>query len=306
MKTSIQHSVLGKNASLEENLKLIAEAGFEAVDLSITGNMLPWEEGIFTTPFSSEFAEHFKNVAATIADNGLELYQTHAPYCRPFQCDANSYATVLQQTIRAVYATAYMNCKYIIAHPVIHPDFNYGNNREQGIQANLKYFSAIVPALKDTGVIMCIENLYWGEVGQGKVSNACSSAEQLSEVIDTLNKTYGPYFAACLDTGHAVAAGQDPLEMLQMLGSRTRALHLHETWGLLDDHLFPGTTGNIDWEAFCKVLSEIGYDGAVTLEVIFYPENSFTKVASYEDYCKATLKMLSDVAHSLVETAKKN
>ena len=306
MKTSIQHSVLGKNVSLEENLKSIAMAGFEAVDLSVTGNVITWEDGIFTDPFNSEFVDYFKKVAATVAENGLELYQTHAPYCRPFQCDANSYATVLRQTIRAVYATAYMNCKYIVAHPIIHPDFNRDNNREQGIQANLKYFSALVPVLKETGVIMCIENLYWGEVGQAKVSNACSGADQLIEVIDTLNATHGPYFAACLDTGHAVAAGHDPVEMLRLLGKRIRSLHLHDSWGLLDDHLFPATAGNLDWNDFCKVLGEIGYDGAFNFEVIFYPQNSFIKADSYEAYCAATLKMLSDVAHSMVELAEKD
>lgn len=305
MKISIQHTALGKNTPLEDRLALIAGAGFEAIDLSITANRIPWEEGIFTDPFSSEFAEHFRNIAAAIAAHGLELYQTHAPYCGTSQYDADAYATVLQQTIRAVYATAYMNCKYIVAHPVMHPDFNNGSHREQAVQANLAYFSALAPALQDTGVVMCIENLYRGEFGQKKVANACSDAEQLAEVIDTLNKTHGPHFAACLDTGHAVVAGQDPLAMLRLLGSRTRTLHLHESWGLLDDHLFPGTTGNMDWEAFCQILSDIGYEGAFNLEVIFYPQNHFTKEASYEAYGKATLKMLSDTAHALVETAAK-
>ena len=304
MKTSVQHSVLGKDVSIEKAMKMIADAGYEAVDLSITQNMISWEEGIFTDAHSPAFAEYFKEVAATVAEQGLELYQTHAPYCPPFRCNAEAYAAILQQTIRSVYATAYMNCKYIVAHPVLHPDFNEGQNREQAIQANLKYFGALAPVLKETGVVMCIENLYFGIIGQPKISNACSGADQLIEVIDTLNATYGPYFAACLDTGHAVAAGQDPVELLRMLGNRTRALHLHETWGLLDDHLFPATTGNINWNDFCKILGEVGFEGAFNLEMIFYPKNSYIKSVSYDAYCSATLKMLSDVAHSMVEIAE--
>lgn len=304
MKTSIQNSIVNKRVAAEKALELLSEAGFEAVDFSVTGNMIPWEEGPFTDPTAPEFREYFRKIRAAADRQGLELYQTHAPYCRPFQCDPDLYAALQKQIIRSVYATADMDCRYIVAHPILYPEFNNGARREEAIRTNLEFFGQLAPVLKETGVVMCIENLYWGLVGKAKVSNACSDAGQLIEVIDTLNGIHGPLFAACLDTGHAICAGHDPVAMLRALGGRTRALHLHESWGLLDDHLFPATTGDLDWNEFCRVLGETGYEGTLNFEAILYPQNAYTDEAAYEAFRDAALKMLSGVARSLAKIAE--
>jgi len=303
MKIATQTGVIDRAYGAAVTIKMIADAGFEAMDYSLTGKAIPWNEGIFTDPFGAEFIAYFKSAAKAVTDHGIEICQTHAPYCRPFCCDPDAYTKVLQQTIRAVYATAYMNCPYIVVHPILHPDFNNGQNREQGILANLKYFNALAPALKDTGVIMCIENLYWGELNKPKIANACSDAEQLGEVIDTLKQMHGPYFAACLDTGHAVISGNDPSQMLRALGNRVCTLHLHDTYGIFDDHLLPGK-GVINWQEFMQTLTEIGYKGTFNFEVDTYLED-FAKDIYNKAVMEDAIKLLYTVGRSMLKMTEK-
>ena len=299
MKLSAQHGAIAKKYGLEGSLKILADAGFEAVDFSITGNVLSWDEGFLTDASNPEFAEYFKNIGKIASDNNIEVCMTHAPYCPPFCADPKAYAAVQQQTIRAVYATGYMGSPYIVVHPVLHPDFNNGQNKERCMKTNVDYFSAIVPALKDTGVIMCIENLYWGERKDPKIPNACTTANQLAELIDTLNDMHGQHFAACLDTGHAIISGQNINEMLQVLADRTCTLHIHDNHGILDEHMAPGT-GIIDWKGVVRTLNAIDYKGCFNFETDAYWDD-FRKDFFGRSVMEDAAKLLYTMGRSMVK-----
>lgn len=297
LKISAQHSSI--SFGYEEALKVLSEAGFEAVDLSVTGRVIAWDESFFTDVTSPEFAAFFLNIGKCAKDNNLEVCMTHAPYCATTISDMGAYAKVQQQTIRAVYATKYTGSPYIVCHPVMHSDFNNGQNKERCLQTNVDYFSALVPALKETGVVVCIENLFMSQQGQPKIPNACSKAEDLAELIDTLNEMHGPYFAACLDTGHALIVGEEPCHMLKVLGSRTKVLHVHDNKGVQDDHTAPGT-GIIDWEKLMKTLKEVGYNGCFNFETDCY-WLSFKKSYFNQQVMVSAAKLLYDMGRSLLE-----
>ena len=101
-------SAIHHKYSVEDSIKMIAEVGFEAMDYSLTGRGVPWEEGVFTNPSDPEFAAYFRRAAAVATGHGVEIYQTHAPYCRPNCTDPGAYAILQKQIIRAVYATKYL------------------------------------------------------------------------------------------------------------------------------------------------------------------------------------------------------
>lgn len=265
MKISTQFGKLTKTFGMEGSIRILANAGFEAMDLSVTGNMIPWEEGFFTDVNAPEFTEHFENIAKIAEKYGVRIGMTHAPYCMTWWDDPEAYALVQQQTIRAIRATGIMKCPYIVAHPVLHSDFNNGQNKERALQTNLDYFGVLAPFLKENNVVMCIENLYFGERPNPKIPNSCTSAEQMVELIDKLNQMHGNCFAACLDSGHATISGQDPIHMLKVLRDRLRVLHIHDNYGTIDNHVLPGY-GVIDWKLFMKTLGEIGYQGDFNFE----------------------------------------
>ena len=290
MKISTSTISVIKTRGLETGMKALADAGFEAIDYSLTQNALPLDIDFLQNASSDEFSAHFKSIARTIHASGLEIGQCHAPYGSTTVDTFEIYEPLLHHTIRSIYAAGYMEAPCIVAHPVLHRDFCNGQNRDHGIQATIEYFSAMAPALKATGVIMCIENLFF-TVGKGlpKATNICSDSDDLCTVIDTLNDMHGPHFAACVDTGHAVIAHQDPCQLLTALGSRTKALHIQDNRGMKDDHLLP-VQGMIHWKDVAQTLGKVGYQGTFNFEVtpIFtnlppevYPQDAFLQACRF-------------------------
>lgn len=80
--------------------------------------------------------------------------------------------------------------------------------------------------------------------------------------------------AACLDVGHAISNGDDPLQALAALGNRLAGLHLHDALppdpaaghGTGRAHL-PLGKGRLDVEALLGALAAMGFAGPVVLEV---------------------------------------
>ena len=301
----ISTSVFGviKTYGLDDGLKMLANAGFEAIDYSMTQNSMNWDEPLFQDPFSPAFAEHFRGIAESVKNSGLEMYQCHAPYASVTISDPNFYAHLQKQIIRSIYAAKYMDCPNIVAHPVLHKDFCNGKNKELARQASLEHFSAMVPALRETGVTMCIENLlFWPSEDYPLMRNACSEGEELRYIIDTLNDMHGPLFAACVDTGHAIAVRQDPAEMLRTLGHRIRVLHLQDNYGVWDDHLIP-SMGIVDWKSVATALGEIGYTGTLNFEVTKHFTNLPRDIYSQETFQHAC-NLLYAIGRSLADIAE--
>lgn len=298
MKTSVAGRLPLKLYGVEGGIKLLADAGFEAVDYPLyMAAITPWDEGFFKDPFDPDFKKYFKDTAEVIARHGMELYQSHAPYLYPNRSDPKEYAMLLEKVIRSIYASGYMDCPNTVTHPVLHPDFHNGQNRERAIRTNVEFFGAMVPALKETGVTMCIENLFWGDRDQPKTANACSDGGQLACLIDTLNDLYGPHFAACLDTGHAAVSGNDPCRMIRELGHRVRVLHLQDNKGVMDDHMMPGM-GVVNWPEFLSAMREIGYSGTFNFEVYF---NDYEKDIYNKAVHQAACELLCHIGRSLAD-----
>ena len=107
----------------------------------------------------------------------------------------------------------------------------------------------------------------------------------------------GNTLAACLDTGHALAAGERPERFAAHLGPRLGHVHLKEgrqpalherVLGrrlrrrllVTPEPVFPGT-GELDVRALRSALAEIGFDGWVTVEHEGDdPENALTTLAT--------------------------
>lgn len=73
----------------------------------------------------------------------------------------------------------------------------------------------------------------------------------------------------CVDTGHVLRSGEDPVDWVKALGNRVRGVHLKDVkdgkqWTVLGK-------GDLRLEAFIKALREIGFKGVFSLE---YEENA--------------------------------
>ncbi|MFO0691860.1 MAG: sugar phosphate isomerase/epimerase [Myxococcota bacterium] len=79
-----------------------------------------------------------------------------------------------------------------------------------------------------------------------------------------------PNFGACVDTGHFIRSGEDPVEALRRLGARVHGVHLkdHVEAGFFASGCLLGE-GRLDLVACFRALREIGFrpDGALSLEL---------------------------------------
>ena len=119
---------------------------------------------------------------------------------------------------------------------------------------------------------------------------ACSHHDDFKAHLDLLDREV---FCACVDIGHAEMAGLDTnsATMLQTLGDRVEALHIHDNDCVHDKHGLP-FTGDICFAPMIEALKQINYQGDITLEadrfmsslpVELYPQGArfMAEVANY-------------------------
>jgi len=120
---------------------------------------------------------------------------------------------------------------------------------------------ALADHSRDTGVVLCVENMPPG-VHPG------SRMVDLAALITDLGR---PELALALDTGHARIVS-DPHSETVAAGPWLRTTHVHDNNGRQDSHLPPGQ-GSIDWDAWARSLEMVGYRGPIMLECIRHLRN---------------------------------
>lgn len=89
-------------------------------------------------------------------------------------------------------------------------------------------------------------------------------SEFIIRLIDTVQRTNVGFN---LDTGHAFRYQEGYLpELIRKIGKRLITTHIHDNFGLNDDHQMPGM-GRIDWNGVLAALQETGYQGALMMEM---------------------------------------
>jgi len=74
-----------------------------------------------------------------------------------------------------------------------------------------------------------------------------------------------PQAGALLDTGHAHMNGWNIATVVQKLGARLQACHIHDNDGSADQHLYVGR-GSIDWSGFFQAVRDSAADMTLVFE----------------------------------------
>lgn len=297
------HNILTR-FGMRKAFDIIADAGFEAIDYGMF-HLSPNKE-VFTKYSDKRFSNYFRDVKKEASARGLEICQCHAPF--PLKVyDEEKDTVLLECAKKSIYAAAYMECPNIVIHPAMKGSFRHGRNYNECRRTNFEFYSAMVPALRETGVTLCIENMFAGDGEQGKlVATTCSRSEWMIDFIDGLNEIHGGnMFAACLDTGHANISGSGASDMALELRNRLKILHIHDCDGLTDMHQAPGF-GKINWREFISALREIGYSGTLSFEA----DSFFGQWANNELYgeavCRALAKTLYTIGRNFADLIENN
>lgn len=282
-KTSTEINSAARIIGEERAIEYIAKAGFDAYDLSMF-EMARYDKSSGTLactghPLSGReylaFARRLKHVAD---ESGIVCNQSHAPFPTSADC-------VRDKLMRAIECTAEAGGRYCIIHPA---------NRATP-EENAEFFSTLIPYARDCGVIIATENMWnWDREADHAVDAACSSPESFVRHIDLLNGE----ICACLDIGHAemYGLGTSAPEMIEALGHRLMALHLHDNDLKRDRHQIP-FAGSIDFSAVVRSLKKIGYTGYMTLEADthlkgFTPENVYSGICELSSAARRLADMM--------------
>lgn len=262
LKLITQHQSAEVLFGLDEGIRKILAAGFDGVDYTFANSQKT--EDLLALP-DGERRDFMKSLRATVEDAGGFVGQMHAPFSN-FNGDPAADRKLVDDLKKAVDVAVVLGCPVIVVHPVIMDEWLYDRCMQERREANLKMFSALIPALKGTGVRAAVENIFRYDRWHNCCPTAASFPEEQGSFVDALNEEAGEdLFTACLDMGHAMLLKRTPAEFIRVLGSRLGAVHVQDLDGIHDLHNAP-YTGIIDWQETMDALRENGFSGCLSLE----------------------------------------
>ena len=284
MYISTEINSFSKYGEIKSVLKLLKDSGFDAYDFSMFAEKWLGENSFLASDDYLGKAKDLRVFADTI---GLVCNQAHAPFPTVITEDILSVgvyreeynARMRVQIERAIEVAGILGVKVLVVHPCNH------YNAEQ----NATLYKSFEGAAKKAGVKIGVENMWnWKSGEQNASAAACSHHDDFKAHLDLLPKDV---FVACIDIGHSEMAGLNTSvkQMIETLGDRVQALHIHDNDKIHDSHALP-FTARIDFEEMISELKKIGYTGDVTMEA-----DSYIKNFPLELYPQATW-LLAEVA----------
>ncbi|MBQ8509338.1 MAG: sugar phosphate isomerase/epimerase [Clostridia bacterium] len=241
----------------DSHIPFVAQAGFFGVDESFAGHTK--RDEILTEEYDKAVLARFERLKAqnlAVCQTHLTFWPGHIPPVGDGTYEDYE-AFFLPVLAKEIMLTEKMCCRTAVMHPYFEVD------REKSREGNVRLIEKLLPLLERHHVVLSLENIY----GPGYGDVHLSTAEDLLYYTERFQS---PYVGICLDTGHAVIRGQDPVAMLEKIAHRLTALHLHTTIPREDFHCIPYMIGygdRIDWERFYEVLSRSAYEGTFNMEV---------------------------------------
>lgn len=231
---------------------MIIEAGFPAIDISLDLECEAILDGDYVT-----LAKELRKRAD---DAGVRFIQSHAPF-------GGGYENYLGRLVPK-FPHAFELCSILgVENMVIHPlqQGRYYGNEERLFEMNMKFYSALAPLSKNSGVRIAIENMWQHHpVTRAICDDVCAPPEELCRYYDTLGDP--SVFTVCLDIGHVALCGREPEDAIRTIGrDRLGCLHVHDNDYISDLHTMM-YCGKINWDNVAHALGEIDYQGSFNLE----------------------------------------
>ena len=116
---------------------------------------------------------------------------------------------------------------------------------------------------------------------------------QTAEVIWDKVKDLNPRLGMCLDIGHDLRGGADPVADLKKYHTRVFDMHIKdESEASKAGHCVEIGRGKIDFPAFVKMMRKVGYDGMCSLEYEKDMGDPFMGIAESYGYLKAVCNLV--------------
>lgn len=242
----------------EKAVRLLAAAGFDAIDYSMFGMVN--QDHYLRAETADAYVQHLRTAAE---ECGVVFNQAHAPFSFKDWKEPDYYEKEVFPTVaRAVQLAGKMGVKIIVVHPLHH--LFYRENQERLYEMNMQYYRALIPYCEEYGIKVAAENMWTRDPKRHYIlDDTCSQPEEFNRYLDDLNS---PWIVGCLDLGHCGLVGLEAQDMIRAMGGkRIHALHVHDNDYVSDAHIAP-YAGKMDWPEITKALGEVGYEGDFTFE----------------------------------------
>lgn len=266
----------------QEKYRKMYEDGFRYCDLGLSDT----EKPLYNCD-ETEFQRRMQEELALAREAGIVFSQVHGPWrYPPRDATPEDRAERKEKMEKCFRAAKIVNCPYVVIHPLMPYGTKEDPNPETMFQINVDFFSSLIPAARENGVTICIENMPM------KMLSLSSPAETL-RLVETIND---PNVAFCLDTGHSIVMDEQPAAAVRMGAKWLRVLHVHDSDGVKDRHWYPGE-GAIDWEGFSAALKDVAFDGIVSMEI-------HTDTTLPEELYRQETRKLATIARRLADDAQ--
>lgn len=252
MKLSVETGVL-KGKTHRERLKMIKDAGFDAVDFSLFGL-----SGENAELLGKDYVERAEELRRYMDDIGIVANQAHAPFEMTADDPLSEECEKYVRLTRSIEVAAILGAPYIVVH-CIRPA------PSEIIERNREFYLSLLPYAERVNIKIAVENLFGPPDERGvRFGYFADPAEHMAFV----RSLGSPHFNICLDLGHSALCGYKPEEVIRAMDADLfELMHMHDNDYVGDMHRIPYSC-KFDWEQICAALCEIGYRGDISLELI--------------------------------------
>lgn len=241
----------------ESGAERMRRHGFDYMDFDWYANI----HGELYRGDDAEFVRHTEALAEKFRSEGYSVWQIHGPWVCPAPNATEAEREMwFGKCVRAIRAAKIIGAGFMAIHPLMPfgVDSHTPEQADELYSINLDFFRRLAPVAEEQGVTVCLENMPFPDF-------PLSSTVDIMRIVRAVNS---PNFRVCLDTGHANVVGPNPAESVRLIGKDyLKILHVHGNDGKQDYHYNPMAEGDtVDWDAFSSALSEIGFEGVVSLE----------------------------------------
>jgi sugar phosphate isomerase/epimerase len=249
----------------ETAIRMMAKAGFDAMDFSFTGKSYAAK---YCGPDANTpaFRDYLRGLRAQAEDAGVPFLQAHAP-APSSSIDPLTNRERFDAIVVAMRNSSCLGIPKIVVHPVQHLTYAEDGVPERLFEMNLEFYKRLEPYCEEYNIKIAVENM-WQRAADRRISHStCSRPAEFARYVDALDSEW---FIGCLDIGHAYLVDEDPAAFIEHLGgTRLKALHVHDVDGVHDSHTIP-YQGKVDWESVMAALARIGYEGELTYEAVCF------------------------------------
>lgn len=285
MRLSVETREPALRYGMRRALEMIAEAGFDAVDLSF-GKVNPNDDPLHR-PDREGFA---LSLAAHARELGIGFVQAHAPFRVKYSDKFDRTTPAYDDVVRTLEFAAAAGIPRVVVHALKTPPDDLSLDYRE---VSRRYYLSLAPYCEKLGVVIAVENLFYREERTGTYYGLFPTPCMMTEFVRSLNDR--SCFSVCCDLGHTAVTGLAPEQYIRgMSADLLGSLHVQDTDFLGDRHTLP-YMGKQDWDAICRALADIGYRGDFSFELPKY-------LAAYPDeLLPAALEFAAATGRYLIE-----